>query len=425
MNSEHINSIFGITESYQLPDKLMSILFDRIKSKAIFEQFMSIGESLDHDWFTEYFEEEHSNKSKMAQDFTPKELCELLNVVSGRADVIADVCAGTGGLSISAWNQNKWASFICYELSERAIPLLLFNLAIRNIAAKICRTNLLTGEIFECYQTIKGEMFANVEMLDTWEDEQVDVVISNPPYSLKYNPKADDRFSNLKEMLPSNFADFVFVAFAMRLLNDTGKAVFILPHGVLFRSNKERLFRKMLIDNAIIKSVIGLPDKLFINTDIPTCIIELKKDGIQSGILFIDAKKECEKSGKKNIIRDDHLKKITSAYKMRANIDRFAYVATLNEIIENDYNLNIPRYVDTFIPEPLPDPIELLEDLATLEVEATRAKKKLVEMMKGVYGTTPEAERTLKQALGAYKREIMRQDANYRQEVFKFEIDDE
>lgn len=425
MNKERINSILDISESYQLPDKLMSILFDRIKSEAMFEQFMSIGESLDHDWFTEYFEEEHSNKSKMAQDFTPKEVCEILNVVSGHADVIADVCSGTGGLSISAWNRNKGARFICYELSGRAVPLLLFNLAIRNITAKICKTNLLTGEVYECYQTVKGETFAIVEIIDVWEDEQVDVVISNPPYSQKYNPKSDDRFPKLKEMLPSNFADFVFVAFALRLLNDTGKAVFILPHGVLFRANKERLFRKMLIDDGIIKSVIGLPDKLFINTDIPTCIIELKRDGIQSGILFVDAKEECEKVGKKNVIRDDHFKKITSAYNMRANIDRFAYVATLSEIIENDYNLNIPRYVDTFIPEPLPDPIELLEDLATLEVEATRAKKKLVEMMKGVYGTTPEADKTLKRALGAYKREIMRQDANYRQEVFKFEVDDE
>ena len=143
MNARQINEILGINESFKLPERLMGILLT--DPEKMFDEFMAIGEPLDHDWFTEYFEEEHSNKTKMAQDFTPKEVCELLSHVTGKAETIADICAGTGGLTIGMWVKNPEAIFVCYEYSERAIPILCFNLAIRNIPAFVKRCDILTG----------------------------------------------------------------------------------------------------------------------------------------------------------------------------------------------------------------------------------------------------------------------------------------
>ena len=418
MNKTDINQIIGVSESYQLPDILLAKMLD--DPSEMFEKFMAYGESLDHDWFTEYFEEEHANKSKMAQDFTPSEVCDLLAYVVGNAGTIADVCAGTGGLTIGMWKHNTDTEYICYEYSSRAIPLLLFNLAIRNINALVCRCNLLTGEEFEYYRISRGERFGIVCQLDAFPEVTVEAVVSNPPYSMKYDPKTDIRFPQYDGMLPSNFADYVFVAFALSILKDNGRAGFILPHGVLFRGNKEGLFRRKLIEDGILRSVIGLADKLFINTDIPTCILELRKDCNFDGILFIDASGEYEKISKKNRLRLEHLKKIQTAFNKRTEQERFSHLASIQEIRENDFNLNISRYVDTYVPEPIPDLVETMQKLGELEVEANKTKTELLEMVSQLYGTTLQADQEHKRALKAYKRAVTSSADEYKQEVLKF-----
>lgn len=418
MNAQTINNIIGITESYQLPEKLLDVLLgDPVE---VFDKFLSLGEPLDHDWFTEYFEEEHANKSKMAQDFTPQEVCDLLGHIIGNADKIADVCARTGGLTIGMWRNNSDAKFVCYEYSSRAIPLLLFNLAIRNIEAYVCRCDLLTGEEFEYFKVQKGDRFATVCRIAESEEVEVDVVVSNPPYSMKYNPKTDNRFQEYAGKLPTNFADYIFVLFALSILKQNGRAGFILPYGVLFRGNKEVIIRKDLLENGMIRSVIGLPDKLFIATDIPTCILDLRKNREDSDVLFIDAKDEYEKVGKKNRLSKSHIAKICNAFDSRTEQERFAHLANIHEITEHGFNLNIPRYVDTFVPEVLPDLVETLEELGRLEVEANKTKIELLEMSSQLYGTTQQADLEYKKALKTYKRIVMDAEETYRQEVLKF-----
>lgn len=418
MNSQVINNIIGITESYQLPERLLDVLLD--DPVGVFDKFLSLGESLDHDWFTEYFEEEHANKSKMAQDFTPQEVCDLLAHIIGNADRIADVCAGTGGLTIGMWRNNQDAKFVCYEFSSRAIPLLLFNLAIRNIEAYVCRCDLLTGEEFEYFKVQKGDRFATVCRMAESEEVEVDVVVSNPPYSMKYSPKTDNRFQEYAGKLPTNFADYIFVLFALSILKQNGRAGFILPHGVLFRGNKEGIIRKDLLENGMIRSVIGLPDKLFIATDIPTCILDLRKNREDSDVLFIDAKDEYEKVGKKNRLSKLHIAKICNVFDSRTEQERFAHLANIHEIREHEFNLNIPRYVDTFVPEVLPDLVETLEELGRLEVEANKTKIELLEMSSQLYGTTQQADLEYKKALKTYKRIVMDAEETYKQEVLKF-----
>lgn len=419
MKSDDINRIIGIKESFQLPGALMGILLEN--PVLYFEKFLELGEPLDHDWFTEYFEEEHSNKSKMAQDFTPSEVCDLLAGIVGNAGIVADVCAGTGGLAIGMWNHNRESQFVCYELSERAIPLLLFNLAIRNIDALVYRCNILTGETFEIYQVTPSFRFAKIEQLVEIPPVKVDAVVSNPPYSMKYDPKKDDRFPEYAGMLPSNFADYVFVAFALSVMKNSGTAVFILPHGVLFRANKEKAFRRMLVESDALTAVIGLPDRLFLNTGIPVCIIELQKDGALDGVFFIDASKDFEKLGKQNKLRQEDILKILAARSERKNIDHFAYLADKNELEANDFNLNIPRYVDTFAPEPLPDVVDTIKELGRLEKELIKTEKLLLKMTAKLYGTTPQADEEHKRALREYKKILTDCEKEYKQEVLKFD----
>lgn len=418
MDSTQINAVIGITESYELPDVLMKIMEHEEKSIELMQKFQELGESLDHDWFTGYFEEQHANKSKMAQDFTPREVADLAAFMLGDAKWCADVCTGTGGLSIAVWNRRKDTRFVCYEYSGRAIPILLLNMALRNINAYVVKVDILTGETFEYWHVIPGETYGKVVAVDS-VPIMADAVISNPPFSMKYDPKKDKRFPEYKDMLPSNFADYVFVAFALSILKPDGKMCFILPHGVLFRGNKEGKFRKMLIEKGYIRTVIGLPDKLFINTDIPTMILEIDTGRSTDGILFIDAKKECEKRAAKNIIDAKSFEKICQGYEERQNKEHFATLISLGEIRENDYNLNISRYVDTYVPEELPDLEEILQDLAELENQSFEEQMKLLDMMKELNGTNQREDRKYKKALKVYRNTLTRNMEEYRQEVLK------
>ena len=425
ITKEVINSILGICESYELPEKMMSFLFDDLKREKMFDMFMEHSNDLTHDWFTSYFEEEHSNKTKMAQDFTPSAVCDILGNVVEPGNSIADLCAGTGGLTISAWTKNHGAMFYCYEFSGRAMPLLIFNLSIRNMNAVVTRCNLLTGEHFEWYSLEKGERYSHVRQCDVVDDIHVDTVISNPPYSQKYDWKKDVRDWQGKKDMPSNFGDYVFVRAGLEMLNDGGRMGFILPHGVLFRSNKEMAFRKKLIDSGMIEGIIGLPDKLFLNTGIPTCIMIISKRAAQNdkSCMFIDADKECTHEGKLNVMNPDNVKKVCDAYHRRADIERFAHLAQLEEMTDNDYNMNIPRYVDTYVPEPIPDFFQLMHELGEIEREINRTEIDLVRMSSDLVGQTQQITDEKQSAIDEYLTELTKGRRKYEQQAIRFGVE--
>lgn len=143
----------------------------------------------------------------------------------------------------------------------------------------------------------------------------------------------------------------------------------VLPHGVLFRGAAEGKIRKKLLEDGSIDAVIGLPANLFYSTSIPTVILVLKKDKKDRSVFFIDASKDFEKGKKQNILREEDIQKILDTYEKREDVKRYAHLATFDEIKENDFNLNIPRYVDTFVPEP---PV----DLKKVAKELTKNTKK-------------------------------------------------
>jgi type I restriction enzyme M protein len=185
-------------------------------------------------------------------------------------------------------------------------------------------------------------------------DLKFDVIVANPPFSAHWSASqlhmSDDRFSVYGRLAPSSKADMAFVQHMIYHLAEEGTMAVLLPHGVLFRGAAEGHIRQYLIEQMnCLDAVIGLPANMFYGTSIPTCALVFKKCRKNpDNILFIDASQYFEKVKTANVMRPEHIDKIVAAYKARTNEDKYSYVATLGEIKANDYNLNIPRYVDTF-----------------------------------------------------------------------------
>lgn len=403
IDNNSINEILGIKESYELPDRLMELLLDN-NTDELFDRFKSLESDMSYDWFTDYFQEQHSNRDSMMQDFTPKELCRLLPMLADEYDSVADVCCGTGGLTIAAWNKNPQALFYCEELSTRAFPLLLFNLAIRNITAVAVNKDVLKNEIYGIYKVEGGRVIKLDEMP---EIGRMDIVVTNPPYSVKwkYNEKdLDIRFMEYGYP-PTQFADYGFILHALSLLKDNGRIYAILPHGILFRGNREEQIREKLINNRKWISVIGLPDKLFKNTSIPVCVCVFgaNKD---DGILFVDASREYEKQAKYNKLNAEHLDKISMVFKSMLEVDRYSHIAKYSELADNSYNLNVPRYVGTWEAPAVPDLMEVMEDMAELEREILKTELGLIEMMKQLTSDDPETVTELEQGIKLWEEAV-------------------
>ncbi|NVO88933.1 N-6 DNA methylase [Lactobacillus rhamnosus] len=218
-----------------------------------------------------------------------------------------------------------------------------------------------------------------------------DAVISNPPYSLKWSADPSLQIGNFG-LAPKSKADYQFVLEGMHRLKDDGIAVYVLPHGVLFRGGSEGEIRKQLIEHNYIDAVIGLPEKLFDVTGIPVILLILKKTRDTKDILFIDASKEFEKGKNKNYLKADHVQKILKAYHDRKDIHKFAHLAAVSELAENDFNMNIPRYVDTYDPEPQIPMTKIMQDIYDTDKEIDKHERELDKMLGDLVGTTPGAQ---------------------------------
>ena len=209
-------------------------------------------------------------------------------------------------------------------------------------------------------------------------------VVANPPYSTEWSPhtellKYDDRFKDYGKLAPKSKADFAFIQHMIYHLDDNGTMAVVLPHGVLFRGAAEGVIRQYLIkEKNYLDAVIGLPANLFFGTSIPTSILVFKKcREVDDNVLFIDASQDFEKRKNQNFLLEEHIEKIISTYKQRQAIEKYAYIASLEEIEENDYNLNIPRYVDTFEEEEAIDLAQVQMDLDQINSEIVDIEKEI------------------------------------------------
>lgn len=392
MDRNFVNGYLGIDESYKMPERMMELLLNAEEREKMFDAFSAENPDMTGDLWHEYFQDEQGDRNALKQDFTPMEICQLVAEITPEAESYADVCAGTGGLTIALHNRFPDAYYHLEEISERTIPILLFNLAIRNINAEVINGDSLEQTAKHYYRVVPGRKYGTIDEVDGLEPRSFGAVVSNPPYSLQWNPEghgADERFTGY-ELAPKSKADYAFILHGMSLTS--GIATYILPHGVLFRGQKEGKIREKLCRDGRIRSIIGLPNNMFRNTGIPVCIVQICT-GAQD-TLIIDAADECTKDGKYNVMKAEHLNAVLGAYRIRKSIDKLSQLVTLPEIENNDYNLNIPRYVDKFEPEQIPDIITVMAELKELNKEIYASEKSLQHMI-GQLVAIPERKEEL------------------------------
>ena len=283
-----------------------------------------------------------ANAGKKAGEFyTPAGPAELLTLLAceGLTDVqdACDPTCGSGSLLLRLQNHANVRRFWGQELTAQTYNL--------------CRMNMiLRGIKYQNFQIYNGDTLAH----DNFEGKTFRVQVANPPYSAHVqHPElmADDaRFNSYGKLVPKTKADFAFLQHMVHHMDDDGRIAVLLPHGVLFRGNAEETIRRYMIEKLnVIDAIIGLPANLFYGTSIPVTIIVCKKNrnGNSGNILFIDASKDFKAGKNQNELEPQHIQKIFEAYKERKDIDKFAHVASMDEIRENGFNLNIPRYVDS------------------------------------------------------------------------------
>lgn len=300
---------------------------------------------------------------KAGEFYTPSGPAELLCRLAclGLTDVraAADPTCGSGSLLLRLKNYANVRLYYGQELTSTTYNLARMNMILRGIPYR--NFDIYNGDTLEH---------------DYFEDNKFRVQVANPPYSANWSADKkfleDDRFSQYGKLAPKSKADFAFVQHMVHHMDEDGRAVVLLPHGVLFRGGAEEIIRKYLIENLnVLDAVIGLPANLFFGTGIPVCVLVLKKDrgSNTDNILFIDASKDFEAGKNQNILREADIDKIVSAYEQRADIEKYAHVATMEEIAENGFNLNIPRYVDTFEKEPEIDLAAVAAEIRSLQKE--------------------------------------------------------
>jgi type I restriction enzyme M protein len=322
---------------------------------------------------------------KAGEFYTPQEVSTILaRIVTSRKKRIKSVydpTCGSGSLLLRVAKEVKDVGFFYGQELNRTT----FNLA---------RMNMILHDVhfskFDIRQedTIEEPQHMDIEL-------RAEAIVANPPFSAKWSAKgifsSDDRFSQYGKLAPKSKADFAFVQHMIHHLDENGIMATVLPHGVLFRGAAEGHIRKYLIeDRNYIDAIIGLPANIFFGTGIPTCIMVIKKcREINEDILFIDASKDFEKQGNQNKLLPEHINKIVEHYTQRKETDKYSYRASLEEIAENDYNLNIPRYVDTFEEEEPVDINAVAEEINALDIEIAETNKRIAAYCKELNIKTP------------------------------------
>ena len=304
---------------------------------------------------------------KAGEFYTPPEVSELMAelVDPKEGDAICDPTCGSGSLLMKCGRliQQRFEGSKKYALYGQEAIGSTWALAKMNM--------FLHGE--DNHRIEWGDTIRNPKLLDS-EDQlkHYDIIVANPPFSLDkwgHGSAEADRFSRFRRGIPPKTkGDYAFILHMIETMKPkTGRMAVVAPHGVLFRGSSEGKIRKQLVDENLLDCVIGLPEKLFYGTGIPAAILVLKKQKADNRVLFIDASREFQSGKNQNQLSDANLRKIIATYQARETVDKYAYLATPDEIAENDYNLNIPRYVDTFEEE---------EEIDLMAVRAEREKLK-------------------------------------------------
>ena len=322
---------------------------------------------------------------KAGEFFSPRTLCKLVAQLAEpkAGDRICDPACGSGGLLLLAGAEVEKTGSKDYALYGQEKTGTTYNLARMNM--------FLHG--LDSARIEWGDTLNNPLLRDGNGLMKFDVVVANPPFSLdKWGDKSleNDKYNRFwRGMPPASKGDYAFISHMVETAKaKEGRVAVIVPHGVLFRGSSEGRIRQALIQENILDAVIGLPSGFFQTTGIPVAVLIFDRSREPGGknenrkdVLFIDASREFTAGKNQNTLSDENIAKIVDTYKKRSEIEKYSHVATFDEIKENDFNLNIPRYVDTF------------EEEAPVDIPATR--KRIAELTAKLSKTTEEMEKYL------------------------------
>lgn len=307
---------------------------------------------------------------KAGEFYTPAAVSELLArlLQAKEGNRICDPSCGSGSLLMKVAEQigNDNYSLYGQEMNGGTWAL--------------CKMNMF----LHCNDSARvewGDTINNPKLIEDDHLMKFDIVVANPPFSLdKWGAEnaPNDKFKRFHRGIPpKNRGDYAFITHMIETTNEHGKVGVIVPHGVLFREGTEGAIRKKLIDENLLDAVIGLPQNLFFGTGIPAAILIFKKGRTTEDVMFIDASKEFEAGKNQNKLREEDIQHILNVYNTGITEDKYSYRATREDIIENDYNLNIPRYVDTFEEEEEIDIKATQQEIQELEKQLNDVQKEM------------------------------------------------
>lgn len=314
---------------------------------------------------------------KAGEFYTPQQVSKLLSLIVTKdlteVKYISDPTCGSGSLLIQ----------VVDRLSEKNGKYIrIYGQELSTTTCNLARMNMLVHRVnFNKFSIHQGDTLKNPSP-EQREYGKMDIVVANPPFSISWDPNStmekDERFSGAGRLAPKSYADYAFIEHMIHSLSATGCMAVVLPHGPLFRGNAEGVIRRYLVETRnYLDTVIGLPENLFYGTSIAACICVFKKNKTDRDVYFIDASKYFEKGKNQNILRDEDIQRIMDAYSSKKEIEKYAHLATIEELTENEFNLNIPRYVDTFEEEEEVDLNAVMEEYHKLEEEEKKVTEEL------------------------------------------------
>jgi len=339
---------------------------------------------------------------KAGEFYTPHEVSDMMARIAaiGQEDKklfsVFDPTMGSGSLMLNIRNYINYPDNVKYHGQE--LNTTTYNLAKMNL--------ILHGIEKEDMRLRNGDTLNKDWPTD--EPYTFDSVLMNPPYSAEWSADEtfldDSRFNRYGKLAPKSKADFAFLLHGYYHLKESGTMAIVLPHGVLFRGAAEGVIRKKLLEDGSIDAIIGMPANLFFGTSIQTTVIILKKNRTTRDVLFIDASREFEKVKNQNKLTKENIVKIVETYKKRKSVEKYAHVAKFDEIKENDYNLNIPRYVDTYEEEEPVDMVAVGSTIQDIRKEKAELEVSLLDMIYSLQ-YDKENEEWLKGAIEVFRHE--------------------
>ncbi|MFP4025036.1 MAG: N-6 DNA methylase [Thiohalospira sp.] len=383
-NQQFLYGIFGDAQwsnKNKLSDKLLIDLIEH------FSQYSLGRNNVDPDMLGQAYEylikhfADLTNK-KAGEFYTPRSVVHLLGLLLDphEGESIYDPACGTGGMLLESVHHLK-------ENKEDYRTLKLYGQEKNLTSSSIARMNMFLHGI-EDFTIIRGDTLRNPAFFEADGLKTFDCVIANPPFSLQdwgaENWANDPYGRNIAGIPPKGNGDMAWVQHMIKSMNDNGRMTVVLPHGALFRKNAEGKIRKALLEKDLLEAVIGLGPNIFYGTQLAACIMVFKQNkeaGKKGKVLFIDASDQIRVGRAQNFLEDNHVKQIFEWYKAYTDVENYVKVAGLNDIEENDFNLNIPLYVEKIIEDNLPSVEEAMTDLRAAWQDSLAAEKHFVEQL--------------------------------------------